>query len=510
VPTRRAFTFAEFAMNITRSLLRLSPLALLVAAASSAEAQVRVGTAAFTDSTGTYLIGASAGNPGESFDPQTTLWTYRNNFFAIPESVAFSQGSSFAWAGQYLNGPRLQRFAVPGNGIPADRLPGGFQSISRVAGANAADLVAYFEGSYIGGPFNIKVLDSDDDAPRWTFEFPAVYNNSYASSYNVKLSRDGAVLAAAVNGYDQATQVISSAVYAFDTASGTQRPIMQTTGQITGIDLSDDGSLCLVTEGPLGRLFNTNTGQQVFQASISGAGGRHAISGDGSTLVLGGFNLAVYRRATPNAQYQLALSFTAPNSWFGWGVAVSRNGRTVGAMSHDYVQNYLVSATRIWDIPSNTLLGTYNTAGTGQFQGSISGAAMSDDGEVFAVSSWGVEDNAFPEVLVFNRQVQLIASANTPGSVFGLDVNADGQYVLAGAKAVHANTFGNGGDVVLLRTPSRCRADFNSNGTVDLFDYLDFVQAFANEESAADFNGNGTIDFFDYLDFAEEFAAGCA
>jgi trimeric autotransporter adhesin len=54
-----------------------------------------------------------------------------------------------------------------------------------------------------------------------------------------------------------------------------------------------------------------------------------------------------------------------------------------------------------------------------------------------------------------------------------------------------------------------CTADFDRNGLVDFFDYLDFVQAFADEDPRADINGNGTIDFFDYLDFVEAFDSGC-
>lgn len=53
-----------------------------------------------------------------------------------------------------------------------------------------------------------------------------------------------------------------------------------------------------------------------------------------------------------------------------------------------------------------------------------------------------------------------------------------------------------------------CRSDFNADGTVDIFDYFDFVAAFATETSA-DFNRDGLIDFFDYLDFLLSFSAGC-
>jgi hypothetical protein len=55
----------------------------------------------------------------------------------------------------------------------------------------------------------------------------------------------------------------------------------------------------------------------------------------------------------------------------------------------------------------------------------------------------------------------------------------------------------------------RCPADFNEDGTVDFFDYLDFVAAFAANDPTSDFNADAVIDFFDYLDFVAAFSSGC-
>ncbi len=60
-----------------------------------------------------------------------------------------------------------------------------------------------------------------------------------------------------------------------------------------------------------------------------------------------------------------------------------------------------------------------------------------------------------------------------------------------------------------MYTRVSCAADFNADATVDFFDYLDFVDAFASNLPAADFNGDSTIDFFDYLDFVDAFSLGC-
>jgi hypothetical protein len=54
-----------------------------------------------------------------------------------------------------------------------------------------------------------------------------------------------------------------------------------------------------------------------------------------------------------------------------------------------------------------------------------------------------------------------------------------------------------------------CAADFNCDGGVDFFDYLDFVAAFSSNDPTADFNADGIIDFFDYLDFVAAFSSPC-
>ena len=61
-------------------------------------------------------------------------------------------------------------------------------------------------------------------------------------------------------------------------------------------------------------------------------------------------------------------------------------------------------------------------------------------------------------------------------------------------------------DVAIVRV---CAADFNADGMVDLFDYLDFVDAWASLRSEADFDGDGVVDLSDYLEFVERFGVGC-
>ncbi|MEK6700702.1 MAG: PQQ-binding-like beta-propeller repeat protein [Planctomycetota bacterium] len=64
-----------------------------------------------------------------------------------------------------------------------------------------------------------------------------------------------------------------------------------------------------------------------------------------------------------------------------------------------------------------------------------------------------------------------------------------------------------------LVTPT-CPADFNSDGTLDFFDYDAFVTCFeggtCSPGKSADFDADGTVDFFDYDAFVVAFETGCS
>jgi hypothetical protein len=65
------------------------------------------------------------------------------------------------------------------------------------------------------------------------------------------------------------------------------------------------------------------------------------------------------------------------------------------------------------------------------------------------------------------------------------------------------------GGFAVIRMEGRCPADFNDDGVVDFFDYLDFAAAFSSNDPTADFNEDGLVDFFDYLDFVAAFSVPC-
>jgi hypothetical protein len=66
------------------------------------------------------------------------------------------------------------------------------------------------------------------------------------------------------------------------------------------------------------------------------------------------------------------------------------------------------------------------------------------------------------------------------------------------------------GSTVVVRVVQE--ADFNADGFVDFFDFLDYVTCFEGDPcppgTDADFNSDGFVDFFDYLDFVTAFEGG--
>jgi hypothetical protein len=55
----------------------------------------------------------------------------------------------------------------------------------------------------------------------------------------------------------------------------------------------------------------------------------------------------------------------------------------------------------------------------------------------------------------------------------------------------------------------RCYADFTADGTLDLFDFLAYVNSFNGGDDQADCTGEGTLDLFDFLCFVNVFNEGC-
>ncbi|MEQ8316573.1 MAG: TIGR03790 family protein [Phycisphaerales bacterium] len=96
------------------------------------------------------------------------------------------------------------------------------------------------------------------------------------------------------------------------------------------------------------------------------------------------------------------------------------------------------------------------------------------------------------------------------GKAFAL-VRVDGA-ATAGDSLTFRVTGSAGSDtgMVTLGLPgSSCRADLDGDGSLTIFDFLEFQNLFAAGDPTADFDGDGSLTIFDFLAFQNEFAAGC-
>jgi hypothetical protein len=373
-----------------------------------------------------------------------TLWQV-DDLNAIADGVAIDAND--VWGAWTLQGARLSAYPIGGDGTPDFEFSSFGSGNSGVASAKGADRMAYLESNAAGNDFRIHGFRSTSGGvPDWSFTFPETDPNLPASSKRLAVSRDGSTIAAVVSD-EPATQ--TSKLYVFEADTGEIRSTLTDPLRMDAVDLTDDGSIALVTQDNLAALVDTSNGTVLFSVAGSGAGNIfYRISGDGSAFVTGGFDFDVYK--FDGTTYQRVIHFTQASSWFGGASIVSRDGSTVGSFGANFT-NWLSGEVVLFDVASTQMLGSYPVSGTGSFQGTPVGAESNDNGTVMAFASWGTEFHDWPEVMVFNRNVDLIGQIDFPGSAFGVDVSADGQYVAGSSKAVHANTFGSGGRIELIQ-----------------------------------------------------------
>ena len=119
------------------------------------------------------------------------------------------------------------------------------------------------------------------------------------------------------------------------------------------------------------------------------------------------------------------------------------------------------------------------------------------------------------------------------GSIYIFERNADGRWVQAASvySAEPTYQYGGGflwGDTLAVGSPDAlvggepigavdvfdlscllCRPDLDHDGSLTLFDFLTFLNAFAAGDPLADFDGDGDLTLFDFLAFQTAFAVGC-
>ncbi len=401
----------------------------------------------------------------------------------ITESVAVADTTDESWVGHNLNFERLSYLQTTGNGVPIYEVDLVAENPDIVAVSSAEDASLGVLLTTSAAPVLVRGFDTARGAaPIWAYEFAEEYTS--AGIRGADVSADGSIVAAVAY-----TGAGSSLVAVLDGADGTELVCQAYPAFITALELSDDGSRAVLTQGNVARIVETAGLTDLHSFNASGSGGYHRISRDGSTVAAGGFNLRVDREE--GGVWTPALTFSQANNWFGAGLALSGNGDTLFVGTYNYATGYLHLTYRVIDLVNQEIAAQISTVGSGVLQDTVAGAQASADGERLAVASWGTANNVHPEVQVFDRDLVLVASIDTPGSPFSIDMTRDGRYVVTGGKAVHANDFGSGSNTYALGVPAACPWDCgDANGAVEVVDLLALLGQWGIGGSC-DFDGGG-------------------
>src|SRR5437764_7631174 len=194
-----------------------------------------------------------------------TLWQVDDQN-AIADGVAIDAND--VWGAWTLQSARLSAYPILGDGTPDFEFSSFSSGNSGVASAKGADRMAYLESNAAGNDFRIHGFKSTSNGiPDWSFSFPEPDPNLPASSKRLAVSRDGSTIAAVVSD-EPATQ--TSKLYVFEADTGEIRSTRTDSLRMDGVDLTDDGSIALVTEDNLAVLVDTSTGDTIF--SVAGSG----------------------------------------------------------------------------------------------------------------------------------------------------------------------------------------------------------------------------------------------
>lgn len=380
---------------------------------------------------------------GGSPSPQGLRWTWSQASTAsIMQSTSLGQRGTLAWLGANLNNQRLGLVASTENAsppAPVYQVPYPGVSGLSVAAADKSPACAVATVFSAGGG-SLDYYRSRSATAAWQV--------SYASGFEIAISDDGRYVAAGFSPTQTTSQVD-----VYDALSPTPnvpiRTLSATTHGFRHLDISGDGSTVLLATNTDNHVFDVASGNQIFTDSSTVSHDAHAISRDGSAWGRGGFN-PIRAWVRSGTTYNLVLNHNDTSMGFAVMTAadISGDGSTFVVAGYDANVNtnmrihcFALTAT------GSSLLWTYSSNGGGSSQDVPQTVSISDDGKYIAVATWGTDTNDHPETLFFDRDAGGVPTTgiDSPGSAFSCDLSGDGQFLVAGTKGTHANTFGNGG-----------------------------------------------------------------
>lgn len=379
----------------------------------------------------------------------------------IPRDVALAARDELVWSAPSVANPSLLLFASGSLGpgaaplFPGPDLAGAIGGVQVEAGPGMDELYALAQFPAPGGLRETRLWRYDAAAPggpgtllpTWEQRLPP----DVAGPARLALGRDGG--GPVVASLDPTAGVVQVTWHDPLTGAAGIPQVFSAPG-LSACAVSADGSRVALTAGLRLVVLDAQAGvlhDEVLPAATTCL----ALSGDGRSLVVGGFQQARLLVEDPTGL------FVAGPVW--WGAPSEMSIRA--ALDHDgatlalgWWETTSGTATRVetYDLPSGALLHqVIQSLSPSGLQNQPSALAVTPDGRRIAIGFWGAGGSE-PEVVLLERgRSAPIQAWDLGGSVEALDLAADGTRIAVAAKDAHANQFATTGRVLLLDTGER-------------------------------------------------------
>jgi hypothetical protein len=449
----------------SQRLPRWTDLAVLCVLAPAAAAQVRFARTKVGVSDHHVVVqeGSCDGlltRNGPLLSPPGVLWSYDDNGQGwIGNTVSIGDHGQQVFSELHKNAQAAVLLSAfdhdPASAVWSNPATG--TDARKVASAEDTDLHVAAHELVVGTLRRVEVetYRSSSAQPLWSYTFAPLI----AGGSSVGISRSGERIVAGI--HNAAAARVELAVFDGDAGALLSYTTLPVRGALHAFDLSADGSTLLVTADTTLYVFDVASAAVSFSVDVSTSLDAVAISGNGDVIACGGFNwMRVWERNTSGGWSPTFTRFVPGSNYVG-ALDVSADGSTV-AYAFTYYDTFLTVRIEAFDVAAKVVTMTDIATGVGLLQNVVGDIAVCADGSRFAVGVWGDAINSVPELRYYARnQNTALSLVDMPGSVYAVAISADGRRVAAAGKAVHANTLGNGGSIVLLDAGN---ADFTLEG----------------------------------------------
>ncbi|MDP8219858.1 MAG: T9SS type A sorting domain-containing protein [Candidatus Stygibacter frigidus] len=352
---------------------------------------------------------------------------------AICGDVLVSETTQNTFARWQTNTERVSLFEYNGN-TAWEHVVGNLDFDYPIDMLESGDVLAVGDGNIL------KILSPDSSTPTWSYTHPYPIRG-------IRLSAMADVVF--ISYYNEVEN--SSGVQCY--TIGDDTPLWDFTfpGAAGTLTLSNDASILIYTqyggENSYMWVMDTETGETIFQTEEHNQN-PPAISADGSIIVNGDYSgyLWVYEYDEALQTYaelwHYHINGGGTSDWIG-GMAISADGSTIAAGTLTFLTGGYNGQIYLFNIYSPTPVWVYENAGD-----YVIDVDLSADGSVLAAAGYGPYGATGDEFFLFRRQSNIpVYTIDAPGSMFAVDLSADGTFCTVGGKAVHAREMGSGGNI---------------------------------------------------------------